>query len=129
MKKDYHYLNILKKNCKGNFDPQEALKVVIKYNQTDAIEWILDYGNTDIDLGDDLSESGLPSSYLAKIDLILGNIACHRSIRSGRNLNEFEMNQLLREMEKTPNSGQCNHGRPTSISLSLKDIEKLFNRT
>ena len=82
-----------------------------------------------IDLGDDLSASGLPSSYLAKIDLILGNIACHRSVRSGRNLNEFEMNQLLREMEKTPNSGQCNHGRPTSISLSLKDIEKLFNRT
>ena len=82
-----------------------------------------------IDLGDDLSESGLPSSYLAKIDLILGNIACHRSVRSGRNLNETEMNQLLREMEKTPNSGQCNHGRPTSISLSLKDIEKLFNRT
>ena len=82
-----------------------------------------------IDLGDDLSESGLPSTYLAKIDLILGNIACHRSVRSGRNLNEVEMNQLLREMEKTPNSGQCNHGRPTSISLSLKDIEKLFNRT
>ncbi len=82
-----------------------------------------------IDLGDDLSETGLPSSYLAKIDLILGNIACHRSVRSGRNLNESEMNQLLREMEKTPNSGQCNHGRPTSISLSLKDIEKLFNRT
>ncbi len=91
-------------------------------------------GNADIkqiiiDLGDDLSETGLPSSYLAKVDLILGNIACHRSIRSGRNLNESEMNQLLREMEKTPNSGQCNHGRPTSISLSLKDIEKLFNRT
>ena len=81
-----------------------------------------------MDLGDDLSETGLPSSYLAKIDLILGNIACHRSVRSGRNLNESEMNQLLREMEKTPNSGQCNHGRPTSISLSLKDIEKLFNR-
>ena len=82
-----------------------------------------------MDLGDDLSETGLPSSYLAKIDLILGNIACHKSVRSGRNLNESEMNQLLREMEKTPNSGQCNHGRPTSISLSLKDIERLFNRT
>ena len=82
-----------------------------------------------IDLGDDLSELGLPSSYLARIDLILGNIACHRSVRSGRNLNASEMNQLLREMEKTPNSGQCNHGRPTSISISLKDIEKLFNRT
>ncbi|MDC0456877.1 DNA mismatch repair endonuclease MutL [Alphaproteobacteria bacterium] len=82
-----------------------------------------------IDLGDDLSSAGLPSSYIAKIDLILGNIACHRSVRSGRVLNETEMNNLLREMEITPNSGQCNHGRPTSISLSLKDIEKLFNRT
>ena len=82
-----------------------------------------------VDLGDDLSETGLPTSYLAKIDIILGNIACHRSIRSGRNLNISEMNQLLREMEKTPNSGQCNHGRPTSINLSIKDIEKLFNRT
>ena len=82
-----------------------------------------------IDLGDDLSSTGLPTSYLAKVDLILGNIACHRSVRSGRSLNENEMNQLLREMERTPNSGQCNHGRPTSISLSLKDIEKLFNRT
>ena len=80
------------------------------------------------DLGDDLSSAGLPSSYLAKVDLILGNIACHRSVRSGRVLNETEMNNLLREMEITPNSGQCNHGRPTSISLSLKDIEKLFNR-
>src|SRR6056300_1361528 len=91
-------------------------------------------GNSDIkqiivDLGDDLSSAGLPSSYLAKVDLILGNIACHRSVRSGRILNENEMNQLLREMERTPNSGQCNHGRPTSIRLSLKDIEKLFNRT
>ena len=91
-------------------------------------------GNADIkqiiiDLGDDLSSAGLPSSYLAKIDLILGNIACHRSVRSGRILNETEMNNLLREMEITPNSGQCNHGRPTSISLSIKDIEKLFNRT
>ncbi|MDB2618344.1 DNA mismatch repair endonuclease MutL [Alphaproteobacteria bacterium] len=82
-----------------------------------------------IDLGDDLSSTELPTSYLAKVDLILGNIACHRSVRSGRSLNENEMNQLLREMERTPNSGQCNHGRPTSISLSLKDIEKLFNRT
>jgi DNA mismatch repair protein MutL len=91
-------------------------------------------GNADIkqiiiDLGDDLSSGGLPSSYLAKIDLILGNIACHRSVRSGRILNEAEMNTLLREMEITPNSGQCNHGRPTSISISTKDIEKLFNRT
>ena len=63
-----------------------------------------------------------------KINLILGNICCHKSIRSGRILNLDEMNALLREMEVTPNSGQCNHGRPTSIALSVKQIEKLFER-
>ena len=62
------------------------------------------------------------------INLILGNICCHKSIRSGRILNLDEMNALLREMEVTPNSGQCNHGRPTTIALSVKQIEKLFER-
>ena len=81
-----------------------------------------------IDLGDDLSSAGLPSSYLAKVDLILGNIACHRSVRSGRVLNETEMNNLLREMEITPNSGQCNHGRPTYVELKIADVERLFGR-
>ena len=65
---------------------------------------------------------------LVVLYLILGNICCHKSIRSGRILNLDEMNALLREMEVTPNSGQCNHGRPTSIALSVKQIEKLFER-
>ena len=56
-------------------------------------------------------------------------MACHSSIRAGRNLQSSEMNALLREMENTPNSSQCNHGRPTFIKLSLKDIENLFGRT
>ena len=81
-----------------------------------------------IDLCDDLMEIGLPKSLDEKINLILGNICCHKSIRSGRILNLDEMNALLREMEVTPNSGQCNHGRPTSIALSIKQIEKLFER-
>ena len=56
-------------------------------------------------------------------------MACHSSIRAGRTLLNSEMNALLREMENTPNSSQCNHGRPTFIKLDIKDIEKLFGRT
>ena len=59
----------------------------------------------------------------------MGNICCHRAIRSGRVLTLQEMNALLRDMESTPNSGQCNHGRPTSITLSIKQLEKLFDRS
>ena len=63
-----------------------------------------------------------------KIDQVLSRISCHGSIRSGRVLNADEMNNLLREMEETPASAQCNHGRPTFIELKLLDIEKLFGR-
>lgn len=62
------------------------------------------------------------------LDHISATIACHSSIRAGRSLSLPEMNALLREMEKTPFSGQCNHGRPTYIKLSLKDVENLFGR-
>ena len=64
-----------------------------------------------------------------QMENLLSSIACHNSIRAGRKLNIEEMNNLLRLMEKTPNSGQCNHGRPTFIELSIKDIERLFGRT
>ncbi len=63
-----------------------------------------------------------------KIHDIMATIACHGSIRAGREMNTTEMNQLLRDMEKTNNSGQCNHGRPTYVELSTKDIERLFLR-
>ena len=63
-----------------------------------------------------------------KIDAILSRISCHGSIRSGRRLKIDEMNALLREMEITPHSGQCNHGRPTYVELSLSDVERMFGR-
>ncbi|MCI0467355.1 MAG: DNA mismatch repair endonuclease MutL [Beijerinckiaceae bacterium] len=63
-----------------------------------------------------------------RLDHVLATIACHHSVRSGRRLGAGEMNALLREMERTPGSGQCNHGRPTYVELKLADIEKLFGR-
>ena len=81
------------------------------------------------DLCDDINITGFPVDFHEKVNLVIANICCHRSIRSGRSLSLDEMNSLLREMEITPNSGQCNHGRPTSVTLSLDQIEKLFQRS
>ena len=81
------------------------------------------------DVLDELADQGDSPSLLAKMDAILSRMACHGSIRSGRQMRAEEMNALLREMEATPHSGQCNHGRPTYVSLAMTDIEKLFGRT
>jgi DNA mismatch repair protein MutL len=70
-----------------------------------------------------------PLSPAGRIDAILSRIACHGSVRTGRRLTAPEMNALLREMEATPHSGQCNHGRPTYVELRLADIERLFGRS
>ena len=82
-----------------------------------------------LDILDELSKNGSSEKLEEEITSILSRKACHGSIRSGRRLNQEEMNALLREMEVTPYSGQCNHGRPTYIELKLKDIERLFGRT
>ncbi len=80
------------------------------------------------DLCDELTEHGSVQGLAERINHVLATMACHGSVRSGRRLNVDEMNNLLRQMEETPLSGQCNHGRPTWIKLQLSDIEKLFGR-
>ncbi|MCO6410466.1 MULTISPECIES: DNA mismatch repair endonuclease MutL [Hoeflea] len=90
-------------------------------------------GETDIgglirDLADEIAEWDSSSALRDRLEAVASTMACHGSVRSGRRLVTEEMNSLLREMERTPGSGQCNHGRPTYIELKLTDIEKLFSR-
>ncbi|MCC6829103.1 MAG: DNA mismatch repair endonuclease MutL [Novosphingobium sp.] len=80
------------------------------------------------DVADDLAKNGDALLLGERLDLVLATMACHGSVRAGRMLSVAEMNALLREMERTPRSGQCNHGRPTWVKLAHADIEKLFGR-
>ena len=90
-------------------------------------------GNPDVkrlvhDIAEELVELGGSTSLEDRINHVLATVSCHGSVRAGRVLNGAEMNALLRDMEVTPRSGQCNHGRPTWVKLSLADIERLFGR-
>ncbi|MFZ5744220.1 MAG: DNA mismatch repair endonuclease MutL [Pseudomonadota bacterium] len=80
------------------------------------------------DIADDLAQNGEALLLGERLDHVLATMACHGSVRAGRELSVAEMNALLREMERTPRSGQCNHGRPTWVKLALGDVEKLFGR-
>jgi len=81
------------------------------------------------DVADDLDTFEASTGVQERVDHVLSTMACHGSVRSGRRLKPEEMNALLREMESTPHSGQCNHGRPTYVELKLSDIERLFGRS
>ena len=96
--------------------------------ETPAVLGEVDAARLVADIADLLAEEGDARALSRRLDHVLATCACHRSVRAGRRLTPQEMNALLREMEATPGSGQCNHGRPTYVELRLADIERLFGR-
>ncbi len=107
----------------------EAFGGAIAVRETPAILGQGDIKGLVKDLADELEDDDDDAQLLSeRLDHVLATMACHGSVRAGRRLNGEEMNALLRDMERTPHSGQCNHGRPTYVELSLAEIEKLFSR-
>jgi DNA mismatch repair protein MutL len=131
-----------------DLDPAEAERVAERAEELAALGLIIEpfgpgailvretpalLGETDIaglvrDIADDLAENGAALALAERLQDVCSTMACHGSVRAGRRLTAAEMNALLREMETTPHSGQCNHGRPTYVELKLADIERLFGR-
>jgi DNA mismatch repair protein MutL len=129
-------------------DPSEADRIVARAEELAELGLIVEafgagavlvretpalLGDTDVqglirDIADDLSEHGAALALTERLGDVCGTMACHGSVRAGRVLSAPEMNALLRQMEATPHSGQCNHGRPTYVELKLGDLEKLFGR-
>ena len=129
-------------------DPAEAERVLARADELMALGLVLEpfgagavlvrevpalLGETDAaglvrDIADDLAENGQALALKERLEDVCSTMACHGSVRAGRRLSAPEMNALLRQMEATPHSGQCNHGRPTYVELKLADIERLFGR-
>src|SRR4051812_21866565 len=129
-------------------DPAEADRVTAKAEELAALGLMLEpfgpgavlvretpalLGETNVqglvrDIADDLAENGQALALKERLEDVCSTMACHGSVRAGRRLTAPEMNALLRQMEATPHSGQCNHGRPTYVELKLADIERLFGR-
>ena len=97
--------------------------------ETPAILGVINPKSMVFDIVDELKDQSVSTIIIDRIEAVLSKVACHGSVRSGRRMKPDEMNALLRDMEKTPHSGQCNHGRPTYVKLKLSDIEKMFGRT
>ena len=129
-------------------DPAEAERVAARADELAALGLVIEpfgpgailvrevpalLGETDAaglvrDIADDLAENGQALALKERLEEVCSTMACHGSVRAGRRLTAPEMNALLRQMEATPHSGQCNHGRPTYVELKLADIERLFGR-
>ena len=129
-------------------DPAEAERVCARADELAALGLMVEpfgpgavlvretpalLGETDVtglirDIADDLAENGQALALKERLEEVCSTMACHGSVRAGRRLSAPEMNALLRQMEATPHSGQCNHGRPTYVELKLADIERLFGR-
>jgi DNA mismatch repair protein MutL len=129
-------------------DPAEAERVAARAEELTALGLVVEpfgpgavlvrevpalLGETDAsglvrDIADDLAENGQALALKERLEEVCSTMACHGSVRAGRRLTAPEMNALLRQMEATPHSGQCNHGRPTYVELKLADIERLFGR-
>lgn len=107
-------------------EPFGATAVVVR--EVPALLGEVDIQGLIKDLADDLNDAGEALVLRERLEYVCATMACHGSVRSGRRLTGEEMNALLREMEATPYSGQCNHGRPTYVELKLADIERLFGR-
>lgn len=100
----------------------------VAVTETPAMLGALDAASLVRDIADDLAEWDASTRLSERLDHVAATMACHGSVRAGRQMKPEEMDALLREMERTPNSGQCNHGRPTYVELKLADVERLFGR-
>ena len=100
----------------------------IAVRETPALLGTCDVQGLVRDLAAEIADEKSPTALKDRLEAVCSTMACHGSVRSGRRLTGEEMNALLREMEATPHSGHCNHGRPTWVELQLADIERLFGR-
>lgn len=121
-------LSVAEEFAKLGLEIEEFGSTAVLVRSTPALLGEVDAKKLIKDLAEQITEWGSGFDLKEKLHLVCATLACHGSVRAGRRLNIEEMNKLLRDMEKTPHSGQCNHGRPTYVELKMKDIAHLFDR-